>query len=133
MNTQTLGDLASDQKIDKVFHAFGHSIPVGKDGRRMWPTKFKREMAKQMNSGTLSVSDVQKTCPVSDKAVYQWKKAFGKNDKRKFPVNKLSKRAFSEIKVIDDRPESSLPSELIILKYGGCELRLLNRPLFAGG
>ena len=37
MNSQTLGGLASDQKIENVFHAFGYSIPVGKDGRRMWP------------------------------------------------------------------------------------------------
>ena len=48
MNTQTLGVLSSDQKIDKVFHAFGYSIPVGKDGRLLSPTKFKREMADRM-------------------------------------------------------------------------------------
>ena len=51
MNTQTLGALSSDQKIDKVFHAFGYSVPVGKDGRCLWPTKFKREMAHRMRSG----------------------------------------------------------------------------------
>ncbi len=50
MNTQTLGALASDQKIENVFHAFGHSVPVGKDGRRMWPTKLKRDMALQIVS-----------------------------------------------------------------------------------
>ena len=38
MNSQTLGALSSDQKIKNVFHAFGYSIPVGKDGRRLWPT-----------------------------------------------------------------------------------------------
>ena len=60
MNSQTLGALASDQKTENVFHAFGYSVPVGKDGRRMWPTKFKREMARQMNSGKLSIGDVEK-------------------------------------------------------------------------
>ena len=38
MNTQFHNDLASNKKIDKVFHAFGHSIPVAKDGRRLWPS-----------------------------------------------------------------------------------------------
>lgn len=44
MNSQILGELASDQKIQNIFHAYGYSIPVGKDGRRLWPTKFKRAM-----------------------------------------------------------------------------------------
>lgn len=43
MHSQKVGNLASAHKIDKVFHAFGYSIPVGKDSRRLWPTKFKRE------------------------------------------------------------------------------------------
>ncbi len=51
MKSQNLGDLASDQKIQNIFHAFGYSIPVGKDGRRLWPTKFKRAMGQRMRSG----------------------------------------------------------------------------------
>ncbi len=35
MNSQNLGELASDQKIQNIFHAYGYSIPVGKDGRRL--------------------------------------------------------------------------------------------------
>ena len=34
MNSKELGELASDQKIQNVFRAFGYSIPIGKDGRR---------------------------------------------------------------------------------------------------
>ncbi len=41
MNSQVLGELASDQETEKAFHAYGHSIPVGKDGRRLWPLNFK--------------------------------------------------------------------------------------------
>lgn len=37
MSSQKFGNLASDQKIDKVFRAFGYSIPVGKDSRRLYP------------------------------------------------------------------------------------------------
>lgn len=51
MTTQDLGGLSSDQKINDVFQAYGFSIPIGKDGRRMWPTKFKQEMAK-LNYGS---------------------------------------------------------------------------------
>ncbi len=40
MNSQVLGERASDQKIEKVFHVYGYSIPLGKDGRRLWSTKF---------------------------------------------------------------------------------------------
>ncbi|SCZ52480.1 hypothetical protein SAMN04488118_1024 [Epibacterium ulvae] len=45
MNSQTLSGLLSDQKIEKIFHAYGFSIPVGKDGRRLWPKKFKTRLA----------------------------------------------------------------------------------------
>jgi len=122
MTSQTLGALSSDQKIDIVFHAFGYSIPVGKDGRRMWPTKFKREMAQQMNSGKLAMRDVQRTCRVSENTAYKWKKRFGDNGTRKPPVIEPIDQAFSEIKVVDDQPENQLPPQPIILKHRGCEL-----------
>lgn len=96
MNSQALGGLASDQKIDKVFHVFGYSIPVGKDGRRMWPDKFKAEMAKQMNSGKLTINDVQKTCKVPQQTAYQWEKEFGKRSKAE------KKPAFAKLNVADD-------------------------------
>lgn len=122
MNSQTLGALASDQKIENVFHAFGHSIPVGKDGRRMWSTKFKREMARQMNSGKLSISDVRKGCQVSDKTVYKWRQEFGNSGKRKTPAKRPPQKAFSEIKLVDETPKVAAPPETIILKR--CEIEL---------
>ncbi|MCK0121062.1 transposase [Loktanella sp. F6476L] len=94
MTTQTLGALASDQKIDKVFHIFGHSIPVGKDGRRMWQTKFKREMAQQMISGKLSVRDAQKTCRVSNNTAYKWKNKFAENGTKLPPVAEPKAQVF---------------------------------------
>ena len=74
MKTQILGALSGDQKVDIVSHAFGYSIPVGKDGRRLWPSEFKRQMARRMKSGTLSIGDLQKTCQISDKTAYSWRK-----------------------------------------------------------
>lgn len=120
MNSRTLGGLASDQKIENVFRVFGYSIPDGKDGRRMWPTKFKREMAKQMISGKLTVGDVQKTCRVSDKTAYRWKSDF------QTPTKKTAKRkdrpAFVELQV--DETKSVEPNSLghITLKRGATEL-----------
>ena len=70
MNTQTLAELSSDQKIDKVFHAFDISIPVGKEGRCLWPASFNREIAKHMRFRALSTGDVQKTCQISGKTAH---------------------------------------------------------------
>ena len=124
MNTQTLGALSSDQKINKIFHAFGYSIPVGKDGRRLWPTKFKREMAQRMRSGTLSIGDVQKTCQVSDKTAYSWRngpkqKNLAKRQKVQEPVP-----VFAEIKVQHDVPDEQTETSHIVFKRAGCELLL---------
>lgn len=124
MNSQTLGALASDQKIENVFHAFGFSVPVGKDGRRMWPTKFKREMARQMNSGKLSIGDVGKGCRVSSTTAYKWRQDFGGRSQRKTPKKQLSEKAFSEIKVADEKPKDVKPSEKITLKRYEIELTL---------
>ncbi|MHA3916795.1 transposase [Halovulum sp. GXIMD14793] len=124
MNTQTLGALSSDQKIDKVFHAFGYSIPVGKDGRRLWPTKFKREMAQRMRSGTLSIGDVQKTCQISDKTAYAWRK--GPKQRNSAKRQKVQERApvFAEIKVQHDVPVKQTEMSHIVFKRAGCELLL---------
>ncbi|GFE49048.1 hypothetical protein So717_08010 [Roseobacter cerasinus] len=122
MNSQTLGGLASDQKIENVFRVFGYSIPIGKDGRRMWPTKFKREMAKQMMSGKLTVGDVQKTCRVSDKTAYRWKSDF------QTPTKKAAKRkdrpAFVEVQVNEAKPVDPISHGQIKLKRGATELTL---------
>ncbi len=124
MNIQTLGALSSDQKIDKVFHAFGYSIPVGRDGRRLWPTKIKREMAHRMRSGTLSIGDVQKTCQISNKIAYAWRtrpkhKNSAKRQKVREPVP-----VFAELKVQHDVPVEQTETAHIVFKRAGCELLL---------
>lgn len=124
MNSQTLGALASDQKIENVFHAFGYSVPVGKDGRRMWPTKFKREMARQMNSGKLSIGDVEKGCRVSNKTAYKWRQDFGGRGQRKTPKKQPPQKVFSEIKVDEEKPKVATPSEKITLTRNEIELAL---------
>ena len=74
MNSKGLGELASDQKIQNVFRAFGYSIPVGRDGRCLWPTRLEHAMGTPMRSGELSIGTVQRTCKVSDKIAYEWQK-----------------------------------------------------------
>lgn len=122
MNTQTLGGLASDQKINSVFHVFGFSIPVAKDGRRMWPTKFKREMAKQMMSGKLTVGDVQKTCRVPDKTAYRWKSDF-RNPAKKAEKCK-DRAAFVKLQVDETKPADRSSQGQITLTRGATELTL---------
>lgn len=124
MNSQTLGELARDRKIDTVFHAFGYSIPVGKDGRRLWPTPFKREVGRRMRAGKLSVDDVQKTCQISDKTAYKWRK--GSSRKPSNPEKKFEQPApvFAEIKVERDEPVTPSQPSRIVFKRAGCELLL---------
>ncbi|MEL6639772.1 MAG: hypothetical protein AAFN63_00070 [Pseudomonadota bacterium] len=100
MNSQALGELASDQEINKLFHAYGYSIPVAKDGRRLWPTKFKREMGQRMRSGKLSICEVQKTCCVSESTAYKWKKKHARGASTKSQdVTSGPASNFAEIKV----------------------------------
>ncbi|WP_187428197.1 hypothetical protein ROLI_003360 [Roseobacter fucihabitans] len=111
MNSQTLGALASDQKIQNVFHAFGYSIPVGKDGRRLWPTKFKREMVQRMRSGKLTIGEVQRTCRVCDTTAYKWKKKAGRIATKQNESTEKPTPVFAEIKVPDDKVQSQRPSD----------------------
>lgn len=124
MNSQDLGDLASDQKIQNVFHAFGHSIPVGKDGRRLWPTKFKRAMGQRMRSGELSIGEVQKTCQVSNKTAYSWRKAGSRKSPHKPKRTQEPAPAFAEIKVQRHEQVAPTPTPQIVFKRAGCEVLL---------
>lgn len=130
MNSQNLGDLASDQKIQNVFHAFGYSIPIGKDGRRLWPTKFKRAMGQRMRSGELSIGDVQKTCQISDKTAYSWRKGGSRKPSHKPQKAQQLAASFAEIKVERDQPVSPAQTPQIVFKRAGCEVLLpTNYPL----
>ncbi|MDX8350054.1 hypothetical protein SLH49_18850 [Cognatiyoonia sp. IB215446] len=124
MNSQDLGGLASDQKVENVFHAFGYSIPVGKDGRRMWPNKLKSELARQMVTGKLTMADVQKTCQISDKTAYRWKRDYGTGHKKKFAPRDSKQTAFAELKVDHNRPDGPKVADLIMLRCGDIILEL---------
>ena len=124
MNSQNSGELASDQKIENVFHAYGYSIPVAKDGRRLWPTKFKLEVGRRMRSGTLSIRDVGKTCRVSDKTAYKWKSL---HEKKRRPVKKQTApnpQIFTEVKVDEGVPVTETITSPIVFKRVGTELVL---------
>lgn len=124
MNSNTLGELSSDQKIEKVFYAFGYSIPVAKDGRRLWPEKFKQAMGQKMNSGSLSPAHIQKECQVSDTMTYDWKKRAKKNRKKnkKEPI-KPNGNAFAQIKVSEDIPMvNEIRDDQLIFRRSGSEI-----------
>lgn len=78
MNRQVHNDLSSDKKISRVFHAYGYSIPVRKDGRRMWPAKFKRAMTYKIRSKELTVKEVSEVCKTDQFTVKQWRREYGK-------------------------------------------------------
>ncbi|WP_282076691.1 hypothetical protein [Epibacterium ulvae] len=124
MNSPNLGGLASDQKIQNIFHAFGYSIPVGKDGRRLWPTKFKRAMGQRMRSGELSIGEVQKTCQVSNKTAYSWRKGSSRKPSPKQQKTPKPAPAFAEIKVQRDDTVKSPEAPQIVFKRAGCEVLL---------
>ncbi len=124
MNSQALGELASDQKIQNIFHAFGHSIPVGKDGRRLWPTKFKRAMGQRMRSGELSIGEVQKTCQVSNKTAYSWRKGGARKSPHKPKKTQEPVPTFTEIKVQRDAPVVPRQIPQIVFRRAGCEVLL---------
>ncbi|WP_299734800.1 hypothetical protein [uncultured Roseobacter sp.] len=124
MNSQNLGELASDQKIQNIFHAFGYSIPVGKDGRRLWPTKFKRAMGQRMRSGELSIGEVQQTCQVSNKTAYSWRKGGSRKPSHKPKRTQEPAPAFAEIKVQRDEPVVPPAPTKIVFKRAGCEVLL---------
>ena len=130
MNSPNLGGLASDQKIENIFHAFGYSIPVGKDGRRLWPTKFKRAMGQRMRSGELSIGEVQKTCQVSNKTAYSWRKGGSRKSSHKPKKTPESDLGFAEIKVQRDELVTSPEAPQIVFRRAGCEVLLpFNYPI----
>ncbi len=124
INTQTLGALSGYQKIENVFYAFGYSIPAENDGLCMWPTKFKREMARRIKSGKLSIKSVKNGCKVSDQTANQWWQEFGGVKKKKPLSNKLTNKSFSEIKVMDAQPKTATVRNDIVLKRGDVELKI---------
>ena len=114
MNTQFHNDLASSKKIDKVFHAFGHSIPVAKDGRRLWPSKFKREMANKLETGELTVAQIAKTCNMPQWKVQQWKREKPPSSAGKSLPPQKTEAAFAEIKVVpEERPITTVEDAII--------------------
>lgn len=124
MNTQIRGDLSSNQKISDVFHAFGYSIPVGKDGRRMWPTKFKQDMLQKLKAKELSAAEISTTCKMDQSTVYQWKREF-RNKKSKNLATPLKQPAtFAEIKISDNVGKRPLATNTLTFNCEAFELKL---------
>lgn len=77
-----------------------------------------------MRSGDLSINEVQKTCQISDKTAYKWRKAGPGNSSR--PPLQPSKSAptFAEVRVQHEEITAEPTSNLIIFKRAGCEILL---------
>ena len=122
MNTQTT-HLSSDKKVSKVFHAYGYSIPVRKDGRRMWPTKFKQAMTYKIRSKELSVKEIAETCNTDLITVKQWRRELSK--KKPFgEINHPAEPVFAQLTMSDTDGSTQRPTGDIKLHCKNFELML---------
>jgi len=119
MTPQDLGGLANDRKKSGIFQAYGFSIPVGKDGRRMWPRKFKRQVVERILSGSLTESEVQKTCDVSRKTTDKWRREVQSSSARK---RKIQTQKFFEVEVEPETKSSPKGTAVIELNWRTVEL-----------
>ena len=124
MNTQISGDLSSNQKISDVFHAFGYSIPLSKDGRRMWPTRFKHEMLRRLEAKELSAAEISATCKMDPSTVYQWKREFRREEPKHLSTSPKQPSSFVEIKVRDNVGKRPVAPNTLTFSCRAFELRL---------
>lgn len=96
----------------------------GKDGGRLWPSKFKREMGNKLRSGELTVVEVTRACKTSQSKVSQWKNKAKRGVSQHSPTVKVPHKQFAEIKVVDDEPLNIQTSGDIIFKRKRFELTL---------
>ncbi|SMR83524.1 hypothetical protein SAMN04488030_3449 [Aliiroseovarius halocynthiae] len=101
MNTHVHNDLSSDKKISKVFHAYGYSIQVRKDGRRMWPAKFKRAMVYKIRSKELSVKELSEVCKTDQFTAKQWRREYGKVESLNETIHP-AEPVFAQLTLSDD-------------------------------
>ncbi|MBO9413676.1 MULTISPECIES: hypothetical protein [unclassified Ruegeria] len=96
----------------RSFEVYGFKIEVHAGGRRVWPPSFKRFIDEKMDRGELSVSEIMKTCNVSQSLVYKWR-----GDVRRagrITTDVREERVFSEIVVQEDPIEPDVPSEIVL-------------------
>jgi transposase-like protein len=107
-------------RFPQSFEVYGFTIEVLAGGRRVWPPSFNRFVKDKLDSGELAVSDVTKTCNVSQSLVYKWR-----SDVRRAGTKRTSRREerlFSEI-VIEDGPCSKPAdhgNDQITIHFSGC-------------
>ncbi len=55
------------------FEVYGFTIEVHAGGRRVWSPSFKRFVKEKLDKGELTLTDIMKTCNVSQSLVYKWR------------------------------------------------------------
>lgn len=114
-------DCSSGQKINKLLHAFGYSIPIGKDGRRLWPSKFKKDMVQKLRSKELTAVEISKACKTSQYTVRQWEREFGRKHPKRKPVLPEVAPDFVEVKFNDTQ---AITPDIIAFHCNAFELKL---------
>ena len=100
----TVANTDLDQTVDgkKLFQVYGHSIGIGKDGRRLWPAKFKQQIGRKVISGKLSTQDVQKACQISSGGVNQCVRFAERGSNSRNKKGEADKPVFTEIKLVPE-------------------------------
>jgi transposase-like protein len=108
----------------KSFPAFGFDIPIGADGRRVWPVVFKKFICTKLDTGGLSRSEVLNACQVDPSTLRDWRRKWGKPARERSTGRKpkIAAVGFSELQLSDTPSETAMAQ--IVLKAGRCELRL---------
>lgn len=91
----------------RSFEVYGFRIEVHSGGRRVWPPSFKRFIKQELDSGSLKIDDVMKTCNVSQSLVYKWRADVRRANGNQTTVHE--EQLFSVVVV--ERAEPSRPAQ----------------------
>lgn len=105
----------------QFFEAYGFCIPIGADGRRLWPDEFKKYVVAGLEKGNLTVAGVVDDCNMSEDLVYSWRKRW-KQECQRDDVDAGNSVQFSEIKLVEETESSA--GQCIVIKGRNCEVQL---------
>ncbi len=77
-----------------------------------------------MTSGELSIGEAQKTCQVSNKTAYSWRKGSSRKSISEQQKTPKPGPKFAKIKVLCDEPLAQSQTPLLVFRRAGCEALL---------
>lgn len=90
----------------RLLKYYGHPIPIGENGRRIWTKEFKRDIGGQMHWRQLTVNEVAKNCGVSPQAAQTWRRHFSVSvDKLLLPTRR---KASNFVELVMETPKRSM-------------------------